>query len=511
MVVPSSRLREVRAGAPDARGAWVLYWMIAARRARWNFGLQRAVELARELDRPLVVLEALRCDYRWASDRLHRFALDGMRDNARAFAAKAVLYHPYVEPEPGAGKGLLEALAARACAVITDEFPCFFLPTMVQAAGRRIDVRLEAVDSNGLYPLAAVERPFTTAHSFRAHLQKELLPHLAVGPQSDPLARVALKPLRALPATISKRWPAASQRLLEGGRSELARLPIDHSVAEVDLRGGSRAGANALKAFVRSRLSDYAERRNDVEDSAASGLSPYLHWGHLAAHQVLDAVRCEVDWSPERVHAKPLGGARAGWWGAPPACEAFLDQLVTWRELGFQFCHKRADYDRFESLPGWARATLDAHARDPRRPTYSLEELDAASTHDEVWNAAQRQLVREGRLHNYLRMLWGKKVLEWSPSPRAALAVLIELNNRYALDGRDPNSYSGICWTLGRFDRPWGPQRPIFGTVRYMSTASTRRKLDLSSYLQRYGPSARPQTRSAPKRRGRLTRPPAPA
>jgi deoxyribodipyrimidine photo-lyase len=166
--------------------------------------------------------------------------------------------------------------------------------------------------------------------------------------------------------------------------------------------------------------------------------------------------------------------------------EAFLDQCITWRELGFHFCHYRRDHDRYESLPGWAQKTLARHAGDTREYLYSLEQFDAAATHDSLWNAAQNQLRREGRLHNYLRMLWGKKILEWSSEPREALEIMIELNNRYALDGRDPNSYSGIFWVLGRHDRAWGPERPVFGTVRYMSSKNTARKVPVKQYLEKY-------------------------
>ena len=150
----------------------------------------------------------------------------------------------------------------------------------------------------------------------------------------------------------------------------------------------------------------------------------------------------------------------------------------------------RDDYDRYESLPAWARATLARHAADPRPHVYTLADFEAARTHDPLWNAAQTHLLREGRIHNYLRMLWGKKVLEWTASPEEALAVLVELNNKYAVDGRDPNSYSGIFWVLGRYDRPWGPERPVFGTVRYMSSQNTLRKLRVRQYLARYGPAS---------------------
>jgi deoxyribodipyrimidine photo-lyase len=171
------------------------------------------------------------------------------------------------------------------------------------------------------------------------------------------------------------------------------------------------------------------------------------------------------------------------------AAEAFCDQLVTWRELGFNFCARREDHLSYGSLPEWARRTLEAHAGDVRAPRYTREQLEQAATGDPLWNAAQRQLVREGRIHTYLRMLWGKKILEWSASPPEALETLIALNDRWALDGRDPNSDSGIGWVLGRYDRPWAPERPIFGTVRYMSSANTARKYRVRGYLERYGPT----------------------
>jgi len=189
-------------------------------------------------------------------------------------------------------------------------------------------------------------------------------------------------------------------------------------------------------------------------------------------------------WGPEDLADEPTG-KRAGWWGASEEVEAFLDEILTWREVGHVFAHHVPDHDRYETLPDWARTTLDEHRDDPRH-VYSFDELDQARTDDEVWNAAQRQLVQSGVMHNYLRMLWGKKVLQWSGSPEQAVDRLIELNNRYALDGRDPNSYSGIFWVFGRFDRAWGPERPIFGKVRYMTSKSTKRKLHLTDYLARW-------------------------
>ena len=166
----------------------------------------------------------------------------------------------------------------------------------------------------------------------------------------------------------------------------------------------------------------------------------------------------------------------------------FLDQLITWRELGYNMCACREDYDRYESLSLWAQKTLQDHVRDRRPHKYSLDQFEAGKTNDPLWNAAQMQIVREGRLHNYLRMLWGKKILEWSESPQEALGIMVELNNKYGLDGRDPNSYSGIFWVLGRYDRPWGPGRPVFGKIRYMSSQNTARKIKVKSFIKKYAP-----------------------
>jgi deoxyribodipyrimidine photo-lyase len=488
--VPALRVRAANDRPLRPGGAYVLYWMTAFRRAGWNFALERAVEHAGSLGKPLLVLEALRCDYRWASDRLHAFVLAGMADNGRALERAGVAYLPYVEPSPGAGRGLLAALAARACVVVADDAPVFFLPRALAAAAARLPVRLEAVDSNGLLPLAATERVFATAFAFRRFLQAELPAQLERLPAADPLAGAALPRPAGLPDEVARRWPPAPAALLAGGAAALAALPLDHAVAPVPgARGGSSAGRDRLARFVAERLPGYPEARNHPDDGGGSGLSPWLHFGHVSAHEAFAAVAAREGWARERLAAKP-GGRRAGWWGMSEAAEAFLDQLVTWRELGFNFAAHRDDGERYEGLPGWALATLARHAADPRPQLYTVEQLAAARTHDPLWNACQTQLVREGTIHGYLRMLWGKKVLEWSPSPAAAFAALVELNDRWALDGRDPNSAAGIAWCLGRYDRPWGPERPIFGTVRYMSSANAARKLRLRAYLARWGDEA---------------------
>jgi deoxyribodipyrimidine photo-lyase len=477
-MVPESRRRARNSRAVNPDGEYVLYWMIAARRTRSSFALEHALDQARGLGRPLLVFEPLRFGYRWASPRFHRFVVDGMVDQRRAFAAAGVTYYPYVEPSDGHGRGLLEALAERACTVVTDLYPGFFHSRMVDAAAPLVPVSLEEVDGNGLMPLSATPKAYPSAAHFRRHLQKVLPPHLEQLPRSEPLsgpgvggARVAAKAL--------ERWPAADPLLDDP--SAVGRLGLE-GPGPTRQRGGAEAGRQVLDRFLEQRLARYGER-NQPDAEVASGLSPYLHFGHVGAHEVAQRVFASADWTPERLG--PVTGAREGWWGLPAASEQFLDELVTWRELGFAFCHRQPDYDRYESLPQWARDSLAAHRADRRPTTYGLEQLAAAKTHDRLWNAAQTQLLRDGVIHNYLRMLWGKKVLEWSETPEQAWGTLIELNNRYALDGRDPNSYSGIGWTFGRFDRPW-PERPIYGTIRYMTSDSALRKLSLDRYLDTY-------------------------
>ena len=482
-MVPAVRIHDANTAPERADGAFVLYWMIAHRRPFWNHALEHAVAQAQRLRKPLLIFEPLRLGYEWASDRLHQFVIEGMRDNAEAFARTTATYVPWVELTADAGKGLLARLAARACLVVTDEFPCFFLPRMVAAAAAGLPVRMQTVDANGLFPLRASDRARDRAVDFRRLLQKELRPHLAQFPLEDPLKGVRLHRLTALPPElVPELVPADLSALLSGG---IAALPIDHGVGPGIMRGGWKAAQAAQDEFFGHHLADFAAQRSDVEVSAASGFSPYLHFGHLSAHQVVAALWAQEEWSPERL-APTATASKEGWWGMSANAEAFIDQLLTWRELGYHFCFHRPDYASYESLPAWARASLDAHSLDPRTHRYTRAEFAASQTHDPLWNAAQRQLVSEGRMHNYLRMLWAKKILEWSASSRQALATMIELNNRYALDGRNPNSYSGIMWCLGRFDRPWAPQRPIFGCIRYMSSDNTARKMRVKGYLARY-------------------------
>lgn len=459
--------------------------MTAARRAGWNFALDRAVRLAEELKKPLVVLETFALG-RWAGRRHVRFVVQGMADQQKAFHGRPVCYYPFVEHSASEADDLAAALAKHAAAVVADDDPMREAQESLRRLADRADVPIEAIDGAGLLPMSAADRVFPVAHAFRRFLQKTLREHLLDRPAADPVRGADLPPVPAglIPREIARRWPHVDPANFDdAGNSVPARA------FAVDLAGGSDAARRTLDQFLRKKLPDYADERNHPDADATSGLSPYLHFGHVSVHEIFHALARREKWTPDRLAEKPNGKAE-GWWGMSGPAESFLDELVTWREVGFNFCRHRDDYDRYDSLPDWAKATLAKHASDRRPTIYSAEQLERAQTHDALWNAAQTQLVREGRLHNYLRMLWGKKILEWSPDPKTALEILIDLNNAYSLDGCDPNSYSGIFWLFGRYDRPWGPERPIFGTVRYMSSDNTARKLRCREYVQRYSTDA---------------------
>lgn len=484
---PELRIFSVTENPASEKGSYVVYWMTAFRRTRFNFALQRAIQWSERLGKPLIVLEAIRLHYRWASDRFHQFIIDGMIDNYQACESTQATYFPYIEELAGKGSGLVEELGKKACVIVSDDYPCFFHPILYGRVANKWNIPFEIVDSNGLLPLRATDRTFTVAHSYRRYMQKEITKHLEDFPLESSLEQLKVPKLDSLPKSIAKRWPAVSLSKLKS--FDLSKLPIDHDVAPVSeldsvVRGGPVEAKKCLDRFLDRRLCDYADARNEPDQAGSSWLSPYLHFGHISAHEIFQRITTAEKWKPDK-RSKP-NGKMTGFWNMSPNAEAFIDQLLTWREIGFNMCHREPNYHRYVSLPEWAQKTLRDHSKDKRPQIYSFEQLDQSQTHDKLWNAAQRQLVREGRIHNYLRMLWGKKVLQWTASPEEALQTLIELNNRYALDGRDPNSYSGIFWIFGRYDRAWGPERPIFGKIRYMTSESTQSKFHVKKYLEKY-------------------------
>jgi len=476
-----ARLRRLNAHPTCTSGDYVLYWMQAFRRLAHNHALDYALRCAGELGRPLVVYEGLRLDYPWASARLHRFVLEGMQDNAREASRVGINYWPFVETPRSPARGLLARLASRAALVVTDDFPCFVVPDQSQALARRVSVPVWAVDSNGVVPHALLQPPVAAAAHLRPRIHRAFAEAWAQRAAARPLfPDVARMPVDAPFET----WHADDLDAF------VRSLPIDQTVAPVgDTPGGARAARARLRSFVARRLPGYAESRSSPaapDAGHASGLSPYLHFGHLSIEQVAaEVLAATPDWSPDHLRLDARG-KREGYFADDADVNAFLDEALTWRDVGFQWhWTRRKDTASLETaLPAWALATLRAHGGDRRAFTYSLEEWEAAETHDPLWNAAQRELVATGVIHNYLRMLWGKKVIEWSRTPEEAYRTLVHLNNKYALDGRDPNSYTGILWCFGLFDRPWAPERPVLGTVRYMSSENTARKFRVKPYLE---------------------------
>ncbi len=477
-----------KAGEPE--GEYVLYWMQINRRLHHNFALEYAVAWANKLERPLVILEGLACDYPWATARTSTFILEGMAGHLRQLQnVDSVTYIPYPEQQKGSYSTLVGDLCKRSALLVSDEYPVFIMRERNERLEKELEIPFHTIDSNGIIPMALSDKAPYSAFIFRKLMQKMFLTCWEQPPLEHPLKGLKDQGRPDLPDDIRSKQQTGMSRLesadtiaqFVSGISEL-----DHSIGPVKIKGTREAGLERLHDFTGNDLLRYDDDRNDPDKERTSRLSPWMHIGKLSAFEVVAEVFAMQPEGWDIRNATPAGGKRSGFFGGHDAIESFLDEVITWREVGYHFARHTADYDQFGSLPSWARETLSDHADDPREHTYSYQELAESRTHDPVWNAAQTQLRQEGRIHNYLRMLWGKKVLEWTPDPQTALSYLIDLNNYYAIDGRDPNSYSGIFWIFGRFDRAWGPERPIFGKIRYMTSNSTRKKVKLDNYLKRY-------------------------
>lgn len=433
---------------------FVLYWMQITHRAHDNFGLNFAIDQADTLGLPVLVYHGLRHDYPWASDRFHSFILEGMSDLTRDFAQRGIQYACYLDTrtddEAASDESPLTALARRAAMVVTDWFPTFIMPRQLRALRQKLDCPVVAVDSATIIPAKRLGQAYSSARHIRPALMKELDDWLLPPENPEPLhrARIALpfEPTRPTSANI----PAL-----------VAACAIDHSVPPaLGWTGGTTAARQRLNWWTENGLPRYLER-NDPNLDVTSKLSPWLHFGHLSVHEVLLAAKAA---------------------GPGEAWEKFLDETLTWRELAFNLCTHNPKHRTLDAVPDWARTELREHESDPRTALYSAETLEHATTGDALWNACQRAYLRDGWMHNYLRMLWGKSVIGWSEDAARALRILEHLNNKYALDGRDPNSYGGILWCFGKFDRPFY-RRPIFGTVRYMSLKAAATKFDVKRYI----------------------------
>jgi deoxyribodipyrimidine photo-lyase len=447
-----------RAGAPRKNARAVVYWMQRAVRIADNPALDVAIDAANILDLPVVVYFGVVPNDPGANLRHYHFLQQGLCDVAEDAAERGVGFIVRRPPDASLETFLEEVHAAL---LIGDENPCREPERWRKVLARRLRIPYWTVDADVVVPSRVFNRSFVLLHHFRPRLNAEL-PNFLVAPKRiQPLYR------------WQPRKKIASFALAEDITTGFAKL--DRSVGPVNtFTGGTHAALKRLRAFIAHDLASYDETRNHPETDSTSRLSPYLHFGNISPLTIALAVR----------------KAEADGKIASETCERFLEQLIGWRELAVLFVRHEPNYDNWECAAPWARKTLLEHASDPRPYRYSLEQLERSETHDDLWNAAQRQMVSTGWMHNYMRMYWAKKILEWAPDPATAFDWAVILNDRYELDGRDPNGYAGIAWAIvGKFDRPWF-NRPVFGLVRPMTGASFSRKFDAEAYIRNFGDPA---------------------
>ncbi|HLV89234.1 MAG TPA: deoxyribodipyrimidine photo-lyase [Candidatus Sulfotelmatobacter sp.] len=440
-----------RPGPPDASGKCVVYWMQRAQRGIDNPALDIAIALGNELRKPVVVFFAPVPFYPNANLRHYAFLAEGIPDIASALKKRNTGFVLRRFPDHSLLRFCDEISPA---IVIGDENPMREPESWRLAATKKLKVPLWTVDCDVVVPSKLLEKAQYAAHIIRPRLQAHLKSSLTASPNSS--------------ADIRWQAPTGLTNLAPGldhGRIDITEgWPLDRSVSTVsNWRGGSGEALLVLGDFVRHKLRGYGTLRNKPEVDHTSRLSPYLHFGQISPVTVALAVQKSDAPKPDK--------------------EAFLNQVITWRELAINLVRFNPNYDNFECGEPWAHRTLANHARDSRPILYSERQLEQAETHDQLWNAAQMQMVMTGWMHNYVRMYWAKKILEWSPTPAEAYRRAVYLNDKYELDGRDPNGYAGIAWSIvGKFDRPWF-ERPIFGQIRYMSGESTGRKFDSKKYI----------------------------
>jgi deoxyribodipyrimidine photo-lyase len=455
-----------RAGAPAASGRCVVYWMQRAQRALDNPALDVAVAAANILRQPVVIFFAPVPFYPHGNLRHYAFLAQGIPDIAERARKRGIGCVLRRYPEHSLLKFCDEV---KASLVIGDENPMREPRHWRELAAKKLSVPLWTVDADVIVPSKLLEKEQYAARIIRLRLQRRL--------------QEFLTPLSNAKAKVEWQKPHGLKALADDGSLDLTEdwKNLDRSVHPVNsFRGGTAEALKLLDDFVAHKLAHYPERHGKPEVEGTSRLSPYLHFGQIGPHTVALAV--EKSRAPRA------------------AKDDFLDQLITWRELSINFAHFNPLYDSIESAPDWAHRTLAKHAHDERPVTYSREQLEHAETHDDLWNAAQRQMLHAGWMHNYMRMYWAKKILEWSSSPAAAYQTAVYLNDKYFLDGRDPNGYAGIAWAIaGKFDRPWF-ERPIFGTIRYMSGNAAQKKFDAGKYIEQMAELAGLAGRKAPRR-----------
>ena len=449
------RVQVRRAGVPRKNGRCVVYWMQRSMRVVDNPALDVAIEVANLLDLPVVVFFSVIPNYPNANLRHYYFLAQGLRDVAEDAAERGVGFVVRRHPDNSLESFLEEVGAAL---LVGDENPCREPERWRKVLARRLKLPFWTVDADVIVPSRVFARSYALLHHFRPHLKAELPKYLRPSPMVVPL-REWKKPKGVASFPLKEEITAGFSK-------------IDRSVKPVEsFTGGTHAALKRLSDFVRDDLKHYEERRNHPEWKGTSRLSPYLHFGHIGPITIALAVNDAMK--------KGRVSSSAG--------EKFLDELIGWRELAVLFVRHEPNYDNWESAAPWARKTLIEHTADKGDHRYNFEQLERGQTADELWNAAQRQMVETGWMHNMMRMYWAKKILAWAPDPAQAFEWAVILNDRYELDGRDPNGYAGIAWAIvGRHDRPWF-NRPVYGLIRPMSGDSLRRKFDAEAYIRQNG------------------------
>ena len=440
---------------PCAEGDYVLYWMQQSQRAEENHALEHAIRKANVLRLPVVVAFGLTGGYPEANLRHYSFMLQGLREVRRELAKRKILF----VARHGEPPDVALQLGRRASCIACDRGYLRHQKLWRKQVAREARCLVEQVEGDVIVPVeAASEKRESSARSFRPKVLR--------------LHRLFLDaPPKAVPAAASDSLPLESLDL-DDEEAVWGPLSIDTSVRPVPMfAGGTRAAKDRLARFLRSHLAGYAENRSQPHLEYASRMSPYLHFGQISPAYIA-----------RKIYESPNGEKADR--------ESFLDELIVRRELSFNFVHYAGNYDRFSSLPEWAQATLRKHRSDRRRYLYSAAQLEAAGTHDLYWNAAMNEMKQTGFMHNHMRMYWGKQILVWSRTPESAFETALALNNKYLIDGRDPNSYSNIGWIFGLFDRPW-PEREIYGLVRSMTSGGLERKTDIAAYVNKIAQQSR--------------------
>ncbi len=459
MPVDAERVRVLNEASPRARAAYVLYWMQMNRRVPQNHALAYAAALANANQLPLLVYEGLTFSYPSANDRLHTFVLEGVEESATRCDRLGAGYFFYLRRTAADPNDILYRLATRAHSVVIDDYPTFIAAHHNAVVPNKIGIPCIAVDSSCIVPMSVHEKRNYGAYTIRPKMKREL-PRWMKPVEMPTLAR-SWEPSLLDPELAGHHTDAAQAHI----SCLVASCAINHSIApSVEYRGGTEEARERLEIFLGERLRRYARESSLPSKHATSNLSPYLHFGNISALEVALAARA---------HAEEHN----------LIAEEFLEELIVRRELAFNFARFAGpQVESLEALPDWCHRTMAKHAADPRPWLYTPEQFENAQTHDPLWNATQRELLLRGTIHGYYRMYWGKKIIEWSPTYAEALRIMIHLHDVYALDGRDPNTYTNILWCFGLHDRPWG-ERPIFGQLRYMSYDGMKRKTDINAYI----------------------------